>query len=124
MGRSYPTRTWLVRGRAGVLHLALLAAAIALLAVSFALRHQSDFAFHHSADPAALAFSIPASVLLLASSWVGTRLGPSGAISKRVIALRAALFGRLGWRRALSSRLPAAVAARPLALPRRPLSRL
>lgn len=60
--------------RTGVRHLAAADVAIVFFAISFAVRNQSDFAFHDSATPLAIALSVVGLASLSVGVWLGTAL--------------------------------------------------
>jgi uncharacterized membrane protein len=60
--------------RIGVRHLMAMDCAVVLFAISFAIRNRSDFAWHESASPAAIAFSVAGLAALVLGTWLGTSL--------------------------------------------------
>lgn len=60
--------------RTGVRHLVLLDLALVGATASFLVRNTSEFRFHDTAPPAALALSAISVALLVAGAWIGTGL--------------------------------------------------
>ena len=60
--------------RIGIRHLAAMDTAIVLFALSFAVRNQSDFEWHATAPPLALALSLVGLTALALGTWYGTGL--------------------------------------------------